>query len=96
VLSGTSEQQRDEHRLRGRTGVGSPLTVYGQQRRRILCNSANGRLDLFFLAGMQDKQKRPSGLSRRAFVRRISTELRSTRRQLRCLALPSGLPLPRG
>ena len=59
MLSGTSEQQRDKHRLRGRTGVGSLLTVYGQQRRRILCNSGNGRLDLFFLAGMQDKQKGP-------------------------------------
>jgi len=59
VLSTSSEQQRSDHQLRGATDVRSPLTVKGQQRRRILCNSANGRSDLFFLAGMQDKRKGP-------------------------------------
>lgn len=59
MLSTISEQQRKKHRLRGRTGASSPLTIYGQQRRRILCNSANSGSDLFFLAGKQDKRKGP-------------------------------------
>ena len=58
MLSTASQQQRDSHRLRGETGVKSSLAVKGQQRRRMLRNSANGRSDFFFLAGMQDKQKK--------------------------------------
>jgi hypothetical protein len=96
VLSPTSEQQRNSHRLRGGTGVRSPLTDKGQQWRRILCNSAIGRSDLFLLAGMQDKRKGPPVRAGGPSYAAISTARRPTRPQLRCWAELSVLPLPRG
>jgi hypothetical protein len=59
MLSTISEQRRNRHWLRAATDVRSPLTVSCQQRRCILRNSASGRSDLFFLAGMQDERKDP-------------------------------------
>src|ERR1700728_1667217 len=57
TLSTTSERQMNSHRLRGGTGVGKPLAVENQRRRRILRDTACRLLDFLSLAGMQDKQK---------------------------------------
>src|SRR5579862_9695367 len=93
-LSTVSEHQRNSHRLRGGTGVGKPLTFEDQRRRRILRDTACRWLDLFSLAGMQDKQKalrsRPEGF----LYAEISMEHHPTQQVLRGWVPPSAHPPP--